>query len=157
MIYPKIERGYVCSADQARLRAKILSESTQTRAQLWFILCVLEAGRAVAKKQDRPDWVEQTNHWIDRLGSMYNMLLFLQSNVYEFGNNTKFMRLKDLQDEMKKVKQIRTDPLVIKCLQQIPDAMNVPVNTIEEEMTMLKAENEANRAAKFEGPDPWVA
>jgi hypothetical protein len=157
VIYPKIERGFVASTDQAKLRAKILIESAQTRAQLWFILCVLGAGREVAKAQDRPGWVEQTSHWIDRLGSMYNMLLFLQSNVYEFGNNTKFMRLKDLQEEMKKIKQIRTDPLVIKCLQEIPDAMNVPVNTIEEEMALLKSQNDVAKAAKFEGPDPWAA
>jgi hypothetical protein len=157
VIYPKTEKRPIASNDQVQLREKILKESVQTRAQLWFILGVMVAGREVAKQQSREDWTEQFNNWIDPLGSMYNMLLYLQSNVYEFGINTKFMRLKDLQSEMKRIKEVRTNPLFIRCLQEIPDALNAPVNTIEEEMAMLKAENDAARTAKFEGPDPWAA
>jgi hypothetical protein len=156
-IYPKTEKGHLASVDQAQLRDRILKESTTTRAQLWYFLCALQLGREEAKQQQRQDWIEQINEWIDRLGAMYNSLLYLQANVYEFGLNTKFLRLRDLQNEMKHIKAIRTDRLVIKCFQQMPDALNVPVNTIEEEMAMFAAENEARKSAKFEEPDPWAA
>lgn len=156
MIYPKIEKGFIASIDQVQLREKILSETVQTRAQLWFMLCTMQESRKEAKRRNRPDWVEQINEWIDRLGAMYNSLLYMQANVYEFGL-TKKLKVRALQAELRNIKAIRTDPLVIKCLQEMPDAVNVPVNTIEEEMAMLEAENEAARAAKFQGPDPWAA
>lgn len=157
VIYPKTDKAHPPSSDQVQLREKILKESLTTRGQLWYVLCAMQLSREVAKQQERPDWIEQINEWIDRLGAMYNSLLYLQVNVYEFGLHTKYLKLRDLQREMKNIKAIRTDPLVIKCFQEMPDALNAPVNTIEEEITMLQAENEAARAKKFEEKDPWAA
>jgi hypothetical protein len=160
-MYPKTQtrpasvKGFV-SEDQTRLRETILNESVKTRGQLYFILQVLQESREGARQLGHDDWWDKINGWIDRLGAMYNSLLYLQSNVYEFGLNTKFMRLKDLQTELKNVRAVRTDPLFIKCLQEMPGAQNAPHNTIEEEMAMMAVENAAAQAAKFApANDPW--